>query len=144
MMSSKSSANELNALREAGFRVTPQRLKILKVLKGGPGKKRHFSAEDIYRAMMATGDTTAIGTVYRILGNLEAGGLVSRVLIDDGRALYELANNEAHDHMVRTDTMELIEFTDSVIEKRLQQHAAERGCEVIGHRLVLFVAPLPA
>lgn len=141
-MSINSPAKELDVLRDAGFRVTPQRLKILKVLQGGKSGKRHFSAEDIYRAMMATGDTTAIGTVYRILGNLEAGGLVSRVLIGDGRALYELADSKAHDHMVRTDTMELIEFTDAVIEKRLRQRAAEKGCEVIDHRLVVFVAPL--
>lgn len=142
-MSITPSSKELDTLREAGFRITPQRIKILKVLENARGERRHFSAEDIYRVMLAAGDTTAIGTVYRILGNLEAGGLVSRVLIGDGRALYELADCKAHDHMVRTDTMELMEFTDPVIEKRLRMRAAEKGCEVTGHRLVVFVEPLP-
>lgn len=138
-MDSNPAASEAEILRGAGFSVTAQRVQILRLLRNAKDGKRHLNVEDIHRKLRRAGDRVSMGSIYRILGQFEASGLVSRVLFEDSCWLYELADRDEHDHMLRTDTQEIIEFSDAVLARRQKELAAEHGLEIIGHRLVLFV-----
>jgi len=63
-------------LRKAGLKVTLPRLKILEILEGST--TRHLSAEDIYRSLLESNEDIGLATVYRVLTQFEAAGLVTR------------------------------------------------------------------
>lgn len=130
---------ENQELRDAGLKVTLPRVKILQLLESANTDGQHLSAEDVYRTLMETGDNTGLATVYRVLTQFEAAGLVIRHQFDTGHAVFELAGGEHHDHMVCVDTNEIVEFTDEVIEKRQHEIAKKYGYELVDHSLVLYV-----
>lgn len=131
---------ENQELRKVGLKVTLPRIKILQILESSDAT-RHLSAEDVYKSLLDAGEDVGLATVYRVLTQFEAAGLVERHNFDGGHAVFELAKGDHHDHMVRMDTGEVIEFIDSEIEKRQRAIADEHGYELIEHSLVLYVRP---
>lgn len=107
---------ENSELRKAGLKVTLPRVKILQMLDST--EQRHMSAEDVYKALMEAGEDVGLATVYRVLTQFEAAGLVVRHNFDGGHAVFELADGGHHDHMVNVDSGEVIEFMDAEIERR--------------------------
>lgn len=124
-------------IKRAGLKVTLPRLKVLEVLENAD--PHHLSAEDVYKKLMDSEDSVGLATVYRVLTQFEAAGIVSRHNFDDGHSVYELASEEHHDHMVDVDDGKVIEFVNDKIEKLQHQIAAEHGYELVDHELVLFV-----
>ena len=124
-------------LRKAGLKITLPRLKILEILENA--SNRHPSAEDIYKDLLDSGEEIGLATVYRVLTQFEAAGLVTRHNFEGGHSVFELDDGEHHDHMVCVETGEVIEFTSEEIE-RLQHEVAEKhGFELLDHSLVLYV-----
>jgi Fur family transcriptional regulator, ferric uptake regulator len=124
-------------LRRAGLKVTGPRLKILEIL-ANEALGSHLSAEAIYRRLLVQATDIGLGTVYRVLGQFEAAGLITRHHFDGETAVYELNRGEHHDHVVCMDCNRVEEFTDDEIES-LQSKAAQRlGFEVIDHALILY------
>jgi Fur family ferric uptake transcriptional regulator len=130
---------EKQDLRDAGLRVTSPRLKVLEVLE--TSAQRHLSAEDIYRALMDSGDELGLATVYRVLTQFEHAGLVARHNFESGTAVFELADRTHHDHMVCLDTGKVIEFCDERIEELQREIADKHGYRIEEHSLVLYVRP---
>ncbi len=130
-------ADENQELRKAGLKVTLPRIKILQVLERHADD--HLSAEDVYRSLIESGEDVGLATVYRVLTQFEAAGLVDKHNFDGGHAVFELAKEDHHDHMVNLDTGEVIEFYDEEIERRQHQLAEEQGLELVDHALVLYV-----
>lgn len=126
-------------LKNAGLKVTMPRLKVLGLLEQSDGE--HMSAEDVYRALLESGDDVGLATVYRVLTQFEAAGLVQRNNFEGGHAVFELASEDHHDHMVDTKSGKVIEFFDLVIEERQRQIAEEHGYELVDHSLTLYVKP---
>ena len=124
-------------LRKAGLKVTLPRLKILEILEGS--KLRHLSAEDIYKELLDTGEDIGLATVYRVLTQFEAAGLVTRHNFEGGHSVFELDEGEHHDHMVCVETGEVVEFINNEIEAIQHQIAEQHGYELIDHNLVLYV-----
>ena len=124
-------------IKRAGLKVTLPRLKVLEVLENGD--PHHMSAEDVYKSLMDSEDSVGLATVYRVLTQFEAAGIVSRHNFDDGHSVYELASDEHHDHMVDVDTGQVTEFISHAIEDLQQQIADEHGFELVDHELVLYV-----
>ncbi len=132
-------SNENQELRKVGLKVTLPRVKILQILDTSSGEGRHMSAEDVYKTLLDQGEDVGLATVYRVLTQFETAGLVERHNFEGGHSVFELAKDEHHDHMVCTESGEVIEFHDEDIE-RLQQEVAERhGFELVDHSLVLYV-----
>jgi Fur family ferric uptake transcriptional regulator len=127
-------------LKKAGLKVTLPRLKVLGLLEGAD--EHHMSAEDVYKALLESGDDVGLATVYRVLTQFEAAGLVLRHNFEGGHAVFELAKDEHHDHMVDTVSGKVIEFFDPVIEQRQKAIAEEHGYELVDHNLTLYVKPL--
>ena len=91
-------------IKSAGLKITLPRLKVLEVLEAAD--PHHLSAEDVYRKLIETDESVGLATVYRVLEKFEAASIVERHNFDDGHAVYELANETHHDHMVDVDTEE--------------------------------------
>ena len=133
--------NENQELRKAGLKVTLPRVKILQILESVERKSHHMSAEDVYRALLDSGEDVGLATVYRVLTQFESAGLVTRHNFEGGHSVFELAAEEHHDHMVWTETGDVIEFCDEIIEKRQREIAEAAGFEIVDHSLVLYVKP---
>ncbi|MAM00054.1 ferric iron uptake transcriptional regulator [Hydrocarboniclastica marina] len=130
---------ENSELRKAGLKVTLPRVKILNILESSDS--HHLSAEDVYKKLLDAGDDVGLATVYRVLTQFEAAGLVLRHNFEGGHAVFEMAGDEHHDHMVCTQSGEVIEFFDEVIEERQKKIAADYGYDIVDHSLTLYVKP---
>lgn len=127
-------------LRKAGLKVTLPRLKILEILE--TNASRHLSAEDIYKELLDVGEDIGLATVYRVLTQFEAAGLVMRHNFEGGHSIFELDTGLHHDHMVCIESGDVVEFTNDEIEKIQQKIAREHNYELVDHKLVLYVRPM--
>ncbi len=128
---------ETQDLRKAGLKVTHPRMRILEILEACDGK--HMTAEDIYRELLKHDDEIGLATVYRVLTQFEAAGLINKHNFEGGQAVFEINRGKHHDHMVDVDSGKVIEFVSEEIE-RLQREIADRhGYVIEDHSLVLYV-----
>jgi Fur family transcriptional regulator, ferric uptake regulator len=123
-------------LRKAGLKVTLPRLKILEILEGGG--VRHKTAEDIYKALLESNEDIGLATVYRVLTQFEAAGIVTRHHFENGMAVFEMNHGAHHDHIVCLDCGKVEEFVDSGIEERQHKIAGERGFDIHDHALIIY------
>jgi len=126
-------------LRKVGLKVTLPRLKILEIFE--QAKNRHLSAEDIYKDLLQSDEDIGLATVYRVLTQFEAAGLVTRHNFEGGHSVFELDDGEHHDHMVCVESGDVIEFFNEEIEALQRKMADKHGFELIDHSLVLYVRP---
>ena len=126
-------------LKKLGLKVTHPRIRIIEIL--GSEGVRHLSAEDLYRRLLADGEDIGLATVYRVLTQFEAAGLIEKHNFESGTAVYELDRGQHHDHMVCVESGKVIEFSNAEIERLQKQIAAEHGYEIEDHSLVLYVRP---
>lgn len=126
-------------LRKVGLKVTLPRLKILEIFE--QAENRHLSAEDIYKDLLQSDEDIGLATVYRVLTQFEAAGLVTRHNFEGGHSVFELDDGEHHDHMVCVETGDVIEFFNEEIESLQRKMAEKHGFDLIDHSLVLYVRP---
>ena len=98
---------ERQDLRKAGLKVTLPRMKILQLLE--TSDEHHLTAEAIYRVLLEAGEEIGLATVYRVLTQFEAAGLVNRHHFEGGQAVFELDRGKHHDHMVCSRTGKVVE-----------------------------------
>jgi Fur family ferric uptake transcriptional regulator len=124
-----------------GMRMTEQRRIIAEILSEC---EDHPDVEELHRRAVARDANISIATVYRTVKLLEEHGILERHDFRDGRARYEDADRDHHDHLIDVASGDVIEFVDKEIEK-LQQRVADRlGYELVGHRLELYARKKPA
>lgn len=123
-------------LKNVGLKATLPRLKILNFLHASA--VRHMSAEDVYKAMLDTGEDVGLATVYRVLTQFESAGLVTRHHFDEGHSVFELNLGEHHDHILCVKCGKVDEFFDEVIEERQHQIAEGKGYSMTDHALVVY------
>ena len=126
-------------LRKAGLKITLPRLKILEIFE--QANHRHLSAEDIYKDLLQSDEDIGLATVYRVLTQFEAAGLVTRHNFEGGHSVFELDDGEHHDHMVCVESGDVVEFFSEEIEALQRKMAEEHGFELLDHSLVLYVRP---
>lgn len=127
------SARRLQAL---GLKVTVPRLQVLQLLRDSA--QRHWAADDVHRALLEQSADIGLATVYRVLHQLEQAGIVQRSRFDADRAVFELASDDHHDHLVCIICGRVEEFHDAEIERRQFDVAAERGYVLLEHSLALY------
>lgn len=123
-------------LKKAGLKATMPRLKILRLFE--EAQARHMTAEEVYRAMLDMGEEVGLATVYRVLTQFEAAGLVIRHNFEGDRAVFELNQGQHHDHMVCMECGKVFEFYDPAIEERQRDVAQQAGFIVDGHSMYLY------
>ncbi len=127
---------ESSDLKKAGLKATLPRLKILDILEGSD--RRHVSAEDVYKALLESGEDVGLATVYRVLTQFEAAGLVVRHNFEGGHAVFELDRGYHHDHIVCVQCGRVEEFFDQTIEDRQKAVVASKGYDINDHSLVIY------
>jgi len=127
---------ESSELRKAGLKVTLPRMKILDILEASAS--RHQSAEDVYKALLDSGEDIGLATVYRVLTQFEAAGLVKRHHFEEGHSVFELNEGSHHDHILCVKCGRVDEFVEEVIEQRQQAIASELGYEMTDHSLTMY------
>lgn len=128
---------ESQDLRNVGLKVTQPRMRILELLENA--KSRHVTAEDIYRMLLEQDEDIGLATVYRVLTQFEAAGLVLKHNFEAGQSVYELDRGQHHDHMVDIETGRIVEFESSEIEELQRRIAEGMGYVIEDHSLVLYV-----
>ena len=129
----------LNALeracQEKGMRMTGQRRVIARVIAESTD---HPDVEELHKRATAIDPRISIATVYRTVKLFEDAGILQRHEFGDGRARYEPASEEHHDHLIDLNTGEVIEFTSPEIEELQRQVAEKLGYRLVDHRLELY------
>ena len=120
---------------EKGLRMTEQRRIIAGVLEAADD---HPDVEDLYTRASAQDPNISIATVYRTVKLFEEAGILEKLEFGDGRARYEDADRDHHDHLIDMTTGEVIEFVDPEIEALQEKIAARLGFTLKGHRLELY------
>lgn len=123
-------------LRRAGLKVTLPRLKILELLESAD--HHHMSAEDVYKALIEQGEDVGLATVYRVLTQFEQAGIVERHNFENNLSVFEIAQDEHHDHLVCDQCGKIIEFHNEEIEKLQEKVAKDLGFTLSGHSLVMY------
>lgn len=123
-------------LKKAGLKTTLPRMKILQMFE--QRKTRHMSAEDVYKALADIGEDVGLATVYRVLTQFEAAGLVTRHNFEGGNAVFELNHGQHHDHILCVRCGKVDEFVDETIEARQRDIAARMGYAMTDHHLYIY------
>ena len=122
-----------------GLRMTDQRRVIAAVLQEAAD---HPDVEELYNRAAAVDARISLATVYRTVKLFEETGILEKHEFGDGRARYEAADREHHDHLIDVHSGEVIEFVDPEIEELQERIAAKLGYRLMGHRLELYAVPL--
>lgn len=123
-------------LKDVGLKITMPRLKILEILE--THSEQHFNVEDIYKLLLQQDEDIGVATIYRVLTQCEQAGLVKRLQFEDGPALFELTQDDHHDHFICTSCGWVEEFHDKIIEDRQREIATKAGYTMEDHSMVLY------
>ena len=127
---------ESKQLKDAGLKITLPRIKVLQILESSSA--HHLSAEDVYQALLEMGDDVGLATVYRVLTQFEAAGLIHRHNFEGGHSVFELSQGEHHDHLVCIKCGLVTEFVDDMIESRQKLIADQAGFKMTDHALTIY------
>jgi Fur family ferric uptake transcriptional regulator len=119
--------------------MTSQRKIIAQVLENAAD---HPDVEELYKRASKIDPTISIATVYRTVKLFDEAGILDKLEFGDGRARYEDAEREHHDHLIDINSGRVIEFMDSDIEKLQEKIAQKLGYRLMGHKLELYGVPL--
>ena len=122
-----------------GLRLTDQRRTIATILEGA---EDHPDVEELYARASAVDPNISLATVYRTVKLFEEAGILEKREFGDGRARYEDAERDHHDHLIDLHSGEVIEFVDEEIEALQEKIARKLGYELKGHRLELYAVPI--
>ena len=129
----------LQRCERKGLRMTSQRKIIAQVLENAAD---HPDVEELYKRASKIDPTISIATVYRTVKLFDEAGILDKLEFGDGRARYENAEREHHDHLIDINSGRVIEFMDSDIEKLQEKIAQKLGYRLMGHKLELYGVPL--
>jgi Fur family ferric uptake transcriptional regulator len=121
-----------------GLRMTDQRRVVARVIGEA---EDHPDVEELYARAARLDPKISLPTVYRTVKLFEEAGILDRLEFGDGRARYEDAERDHHDHLIDVNTGAVIEFVDPEIEALQERIAARLGYRLIGHRLELLGVP---
>lgn len=100
----------MNRLKEAGYKLTPQRLAICKLVINST---EHPSAESIYSLLKKEFPTISLATVYKTFHLLNELGLIQQIGIEDGKIRID-PNQKLHINLVCTKCGQITDYhTDS-------------------------------
>ena len=124
---------------EKGLKMTGQRRVIARVLSDS---QDHPDVELLYQRAVKVDEHISIATVYRTLKLFEEAGITQKHDFGDGRARYEEASMEHHDHLIDVKSGKIIEFSNEAIEVLQKEIALKLGYRLVDHRLELYAVPL--
>ena len=128
----------LERCENKGLRLTGQRRVVAQILQDSDD---HPDVEELYARAQAVDAGISLATVYRTVKLFEEAGILDKLEFGDGRARYEDAERDHHDHLIDMNSGEVIEFVDPDIEVLQEKIAARLGYTLKGHKLELYGVP---
>lgn len=125
--------------KDKGMKMTSQRRTIARVLSEAVD---HPDVEELTKRAVAEDPKISLATVYRTVRLFEEAGILERLDFGDGRARYEEASEDHHDHLIDIKSGRVIEFENSEIEALQNKIARQHGFRLVGHKLELYGVPL--
>ena len=119
--------------------MTEQRRVVAQVLETSHD---HPDVEELYARALELDPRISIATVYRTVKLFEEAGILDKLEFGDGRARYEDAERDHHDHLIDMQTGQVIEFVDPEIELLQEKIAKRLGYHLKDHRLELYGVPI--
>ena len=113
----------IKKLKDAGLKVTPQRLSILEAVYN---LGNHPTAENIFDHIRTAHPGIATGTVYKVLDALVENGLIKRVKTDKDAMRYD-GLSEIHHHLYCADSEEIEDYFDDELDKMLRKYFKRKG-----------------
>ncbi len=126
------------SLRDVGLKVTLPRVKILEMFEKMSESHQHLSAEEVYKILLEKGEEIGLATVYRVLTQFEAAGLVTRHHFEGGNSIFELNHGDHHDHILCVKCGRVDEFVSEEIENLQKQVAGRLGYVLEDHCLYMY------
>jgi Fur family ferric uptake transcriptional regulator len=120
---------------DKGLRITEQRRVIARILSES---EDHPDVETLHERASAIDPRISIATVYRTVRLFEEAGILARHEFGDGRARYEAASDEHHDHLIDVETGKVVEFVDDELEALQKRIAEKLGYRLVDHRMELY------
>lgn len=117
---------EFNWLREQGYRLTPQRLAILAVLRSAEG---HLTPAEIYSQVVQEMPGMTEATIYRTLNFLAEHGLVLVAHVGRGQLVYEIADHDHH-HLICRQCGEMKEIEHLQLKALYEQFLESTGYQI--------------
>ena len=127
--------NMLRKLREMRYRITPQRLAILKILAESQG---HPGAEDIYALVKTDFPTTTIATVYKTLAVLKSIGEVLELEFSGDYNRYDGKKPGSHPHLICIKCKRIVDPDLTSLDEMTAKIASQTGYKLIRHRLDFY------
>lgn len=128
-------AEMLEKLKERNYRVTPQRLAVLKILAASEG---HPSVDDIYREVQVEFPTTSLATVYKTISLLKELNEVLELGFPDGSNHYDGKNPRPHPHAICMKCKKIMDPDAMNIEALSEEMSRKTGYKIFHHRLDFF------
>ena len=132
----KTPASQAQVLRSNGLKVTLPRLKVLEIFE--TSARRHLTAEEVFKELLASESEIGLATVYRILMQFVKAGMLHKSTFDAGKAVFELNRGHHHDHLVCVNCGKVEEFLDEAIEDRQREIARRHGFRLLDHAMALY------
>jgi Fur family ferric uptake transcriptional regulator len=120
---------------DKGLRITEQRRVIARILSES---EDHPDVETLHERASTIDPKISIATVYRTVRLFEEAGILARHEFGDGRARYEAASDEHHDHLIDVETGKVVEFVDEELEALQKRIAEKLGFRLVDHRMELY------
>ena len=125
----------LSKLKEHDFRLTPQRLAVLKVLAVSKG---HPTVERIYETVRAEFPTTSIATIYKTVNLLKQLNEVLELGFPDGSNRYDGNKPYPHPHVICTTCKKIIDPNLGSLKDLTKEVIKETGFQILNHRVDFF------
>lgn len=122
-------------LREAGYRITPQRMALLDILCRS---ERHPNASQLHEALRQRFPTTSLATVYKTLNVLKELGEVQELGFSDDDNRYDAASPDPHPHLICVQCREIVDAGVAPLTAMAQEVAAASGYRVLSHRVEFY------
>ena len=122
-----------------GVRLTDQRKVIADVMSSS---NDHPDVDELHKRVNKVDKKISIATVYRTVKLFEESGIVEKHDFKGGKARYEEAPEEHHDHLIDINSGEIIEFVDKDIEILQNKVAKKLGYKLVDHKLELYGSKL--
>tara|TARA_B100001741_G_C16390137_1_gene522046 strand:- start:9 stop:434 length:426 start_codon:yes stop_codon:yes gene_type:complete len=131
--------------KQKGVRLTDQRKVIARVMSDSKekyGSKDHPDVDELHKRVSLVDDKISIATVYRTVKLFEEAGILEKHDFKGGKARYEQAPDEHHDHLIDINSGEIIEFVNNEIEELQKKVASKLGYKLVDHKLELYATKI--
>jgi|TARA_B110000977_G_C10711382_1_gene351421 Fur family ferric uptake transcriptional regulator len=129
----------MNSIKEKcklkGVRLTDQRSVIADIMSNSTD---HPDVDELHKRVNKVDKKISIATVYRTVKLFEESGIVEKHDFKGGKARYEAAPAEHHDHLIDINSGEIVEFVDKDIEILQNKVAKKLGYKLVDHKLELY------